>query len=550
MRLLIDLSPHPGNAEFVYRVLAHNRGAFDSLAVPPIMRWHLFPHDSPAYLGELTHTARALTETLDDECDKRFCKRIAGDEAQRVLLCQLAQSNKPACARLAVMRALKLLDAYPRESTVLVSDPDLLGDLMQLDDAALGQILPELRSLSPMFFAVQPDPVEAAMTLEAVMALAREKGHRFTGADMPRLYERQDTLRQYEQLLRSGIADRIVSLSRDALLHAPRESLQALLERFGMVPARPLSLPDVSPRFDQPLPLENQQAVTRSMAGLHVANPFKPLYDAIETLGLCELGLDTTGRLGLLEAAESGIRAGAPVRAIGRHDKLYSLDTTSPQDFEPVTMMDFSRANLTEIADHFKTDKGTIKHRYTEIYERYLGPLRGKPVRLLEIGVACGASLKMWSRYFGPESRITGVDIRPECAGLCRGYENIDIRIGDASTLSLANAYDIIIDDGSHVSEDMVRTWRNLWRQLSPGGLYIIEDLKCTHDPQYINHFPFSKSPESFARGHFVAWLDEMMRRMDTGMSDVDFVHYYPQLMVIGKSEHAADDTGESRPGG
>ena len=35
-----------------------------------------------------------------------------------------------------------------------------------------------------------------------------------------------------------------------------------------------------------------------------------------------------------------------------------------------------AQANLTQIADHFKTDKGNIKHNYTDVYEKYFASLR------------------------------------------------------------------------------------------------------------------------------------------------------------------------------
>ena len=33
----------------------------------------------------------------------------------------------------------------------------------------------------------------------------------------------------------------------------------------------------------------------------------------------------------------------------------------------------------------------------------------------MEIGVFNGGSLKIWKNYFGPDSRIIGIDINPEC---------------------------------------------------------------------------------------------------------------------------------------
>lgn len=219
-------------------------------------------------------------------------------------------------------------------------------------------------------------------------------------------------------------------------------------------------------------------------------------------------------------------------------DRRLSLDTTYPQDYDPPENLDFGVASLTDIADHFKTDKGRIKHNYTDIYSKYFEELRKcSPFGLLEIGVACGSSLKMWSCYFGPASRIVGIDIRSECATLCGRYTNIDILIGDASTISISEEFNAIIDDGSHVSEDIVRNWSNLWRSVKPSGYYIVEDVRCTHDKRYKEIFSFTKEPSSFDRQHVVGWLDGIMRKMDFSMSDVEFIHIYRELIIMKKSD-------------
>lgn len=216
-------------------------------------------------------------------------------------------------------------------------------------------------------------------------------------------------------------------------------------------------------------------------------------------------------------------------------DRKYSLDTTPPVDYEPPVAIDYEGATLTRIADHFKTDKGSIKHRYTDVYARHFDPLRGGAVRVLEIGVACGASLKMWSKYFGPRAQVVGVDVRPECAGLCSGYPNVRIVIADATAWDPAEEFDIAIDDGSHVSLDISRTFERLWPHLRPGGYYAVEDLRCTYDPAYRSMFPFARDPADFDRAHFVRWLDRLMRQLDQAGSDIDCVHCYPQLLIVRK---------------
>jgi len=217
-------------------------------------------------------------------------------------------------------------------------------------------------------------------------------------------------------------------------------------------------------------------------------------------------------------------------------DRAYSLDTTAPVDYEPSSHIDYAKASLTEIADHFKTDKGSIKHNYTAIYERYFGPLRSQSgLRLMEIGVACGSSLKMWSKYFS-DGRILGIDIRPDCAKLCKLYPNVAIKIQNATQGPIDGTFDIIIDDGSHVSADIVDAFRHNWPSLKPGGLFVIEDLKCTHNPQYRSLLPFDIPAERFERKHFMDLIDRCLIEMDWRRGDVEFIHFYKEMAVIKKA--------------
>ncbi len=255
---------------------------------------------------------------------------------------------------------------------------------------------------------------------------------------------------------------------------------------------------------------------------LHMKGGRKSDLDAVRSL----LALETT-------AAAGGEMPAGPSRS--GSDRRYSLDTTFPEEYFPPTPLDFSAATLTEIADHFKTDKGSIKHLYTEVYSRYLETYRGKAPKLLEIGVACGSSLKTWGGYLGERSAITGVDIRKECESLCRTVPNIRILIADAAAYSTDEVFDVIVDDGSHVSKDIVQSWQNLWRQVRPGGYYFIEDMRCTHDDGYRRNFTFPKAHGDFDRRHVMQWLDEQMRAMDYSNSDIEFIHVYRQLIAMRK---------------
>jgi len=123
---------------------------------------------------------------------------------------------------------------------------------------------------------------------------------------------------------------------------------------------------------------------------------------------------------------------------------------------------------------------------YLPIYDRFFLPFRGQPVRMLEIGVGGGGSLDMWRDFFGPDATIFGIDINPKCSG--RVNPPNQVRIGsqaDATFLDEVLAElgrpDIVLDDGSHIGSHQIASFRHLFPQLPPGGLYLIEDLHTSY---------------------------------------------------------------------
>ena len=130
------------------------------------------------------------------------------------------------------------------------------------------------------------------------------------------------------------------------------------------------------------------------------------------------------------------------------------------------------------------TDKSRLRQDYLRQYERMMTGFRDRPITLLEIGIDQGASLRTWEIYF-PKASIIGVDIVPNTRRFAR--KNVTIEIGsqfDGEFLaSLAQKYtpDIIIDDGSHISEHQIFSFERLFHGLKRGGLYVVEDIQ--HGP-------------------------------------------------------------------
>jgi len=125
---------------------------------------------------------------------------------------------------------------------------------------------------------------------------------------------------------------------------------------------------------------------------------------------------------------------------------------------------------------------------YLPYYDRQFADLRASPINLLEIGVQNGGSLETWAAYFANAIEIIGCDIEPKCGHLEFDDPRIRVVVGDANeaaTLNriseLADSFDIIIDDGSHQSHDIINCFLGFFRLLKPGGLYIVEDAHALY---------------------------------------------------------------------
>ena len=126
------------------------------------------------------------------------------------------------------------------------------------------------------------------------------------------------------------------------------------------------------------------------------------------------------------------------------------------------------------------TDKTSLEQDYLRHYERIFGGIRNDPVQLVEIGIADGASLRTWVRFF-PKATVIGIDVRK----FCRAFsgDRIIVEIGSQADpeflAELTRKYHptIIIDDGSHQADHALLTFERLFPILSPGGYYVIEDV-------------------------------------------------------------------------
>ena len=147
--------------------------------------------------------------------------------------------------------------------------------------------------------------------------------------------------------------------------------------------------------------------------------------------------------------------------------------------------------NMKDLFSIHKEHGGKVSDKwdlYLREYDRIFTPYRNKPLNLFEIGVQNGGSLEVWAKYFSSAKKIIACDINKKCASLNYSDKRISVLIGNASeeeistqVSALTNSLDIVIDDGSHLSSEIILSFTHYFPMLAYGGVYIIEDLHCSY---------------------------------------------------------------------
>lgn len=207
---------------------------------------------------------------------------------------------------------------------------------------------------------------------------------------------------------------------------------------------------------------------------------------------------------------------------------------------------------------------------YLTEYDRLFDGYRDKPVRLLEIGIQNGGSLEIWSKYFSNASALIGCDINPDCARLSYDDPRIGVIVGDTNApevhervFQLSPQFDIIIDDGSHLSSDIIKSFSLYFPLMAEGGVFIAEDLHCSYWSQFegglfdpyssiaffkriadvINHehWGIPKARADILRGIFTKYGCEV--DVET-LSQVHSVEFINSMCVVRKASAADNGLG------
>ena len=160
------------------------------------------------------------------------------------------------------------------------------------------------------------------------------------------------------------------------------------------------------------------------------------------------------------------------------------------------------------------TDK-VHRHTYNIMYGRFLVPMveeyrfLQKPLKFLEIGFGCdtekrkrlgygfGASVPVWQKLFARiNASIWEAESDQQCIQNARRdgqLRNVSVLIGDqGNDTTLARwiyrsggDFDVVVDDGGHKSNEILRSFAALWPELNPGGYYFLEELELGFADKY-----------------------------------------------------------------
>jgi hypothetical protein len=184
---------------------------------------------------------------------------------------------------------------------------------------------------------------------------------------------------------------------------------------------------------------------------------------------------------------------------------------------------------------------------YFPIYTRHFAPYRGRPVRILEIGIYRGGSLDMWRWYFGEQVTLVGIDI-DEDARAASDPRHV-VEIGDQTDADFLRRvaqehgpFDIIIDDGGHEMQQQIVTAETLFPLLADGGVFLVEDCHTSYWDSY-------QGGRNRA-GTFMEWAKNRLDDVNgfhqpepvdpVWTGQLDGVHVYDSVVVFDKKTRFA----------
>jgi len=218
-------------------------------------------------------------------------------------------------------------------------------------------------------------------------------------------------------------------------------------------------------------------------------------------------------------------------------------------------VFNFFPLSLSFLCKFYKSDKWGV-HFYTPVYEKLFGRLRYKTIKFLEIGVggfedrySGGNSIFLWKSYF-PFASMSFVDVVDKTHFSRKRVKVFHGSQGDSTFLERvaheSGMFDIIIDDGSHINEHQIETFKTLFPFLKDDGVYVVEDTQTSYWPSFggggLETEEYRKSCTRFFLDlvdglNYGEFLDEnyIPSEFNKKITEISFLH---NLIIIKKGDN------------
>lgn len=143
--------------------------------------------------------------------------------------------------------------------------------------------------------------------------------------------------------------------------------------------------------------------------------------------------------------------------------------------------------SLIDLVDNTHTDKNTT-HSYLSLYQQLLQSKKETATDVLEVGIQCGGSIKLWKDFF-PNATVVGVDvmkekevwdeIRHDRIQLYTERDAYETDFFVSTFLEKETRFDFLLDDGPHTLDSMVRFIQLYAQIMKEDGILIIEDVQA-----------------------------------------------------------------------
>lgn len=175
---------------------------------------------------------------------------------------------------------------------------------------------------------------------------------------------------------------------------------------------------------------------------------------------------------------------------------------------------------------------------------------RKSKYNILEIGIGGhnkkfegGNSLLALSSYFY-NSKVIGADIEDKSFLNNKNIETVILNQGNIKSLTdlgnRFNFFDIIIDDGSHFCDHQRISFEVLFKYLSDGGIYVIEDMSGSYE------VGLRGDPDLHISKNNITYFSSMCHSVNSHMLykekyndqkfiDIDSILFFPKMVIILK---------------